>query len=421
MVRKFRFAFLYYHEALHQIPHSAPIINGLMQTNPDCEITVFYTHERQRALVEKIVDPDHLDQIQWEKLALAPLLGVFLYIINLFGPVYRLAILHKFRKKFTRFDALIVNENTTHRLRRLYKMKRPFLVNTGHGSGDRSITFRDVRKYYDLQLISGPKVQSQYEAHGLLRPGGYAQVGFLKCEAIKAMNGKRPRLFDNDRPIILYNPHFDPYLSSWYKMGIDILNFFANNRDYNLIVAPHVMLFKRIFQASVEHIHFSFVRPIPKKYYDIPNIHIDTSSDALIDMTYTQMADIYMGDVSSQVYEFLVKPRPCLFLNCHNANWQGNPYYRFWSYGTVIDRTADLKQELAATVRDHNLYLEKQRKQAEETYGRVEHPSLTAAQAIITRLEALEESSAHPQQIRRWQADHTEHRRRYDDPAQSSG
>lgn len=29
-------------------------------------------------------------------------------------------------------------------------------------------------------------------------------------------------------------------------------------------------------------------------------------------MTYTPAADIYLGDVSSQSYEFLLDPRPCL-------------------------------------------------------------------------------------------------------------
>ena len=39
-------------------------------------------------------------------------------------------------------------------------------------------------------------------------------------------------------------------------------------------------------------------------------------------MTYTKQADIYLGDVSSQVYEFMLKPRPCIFFNPENINYK---------------------------------------------------------------------------------------------------
>ena len=39
-------------------------------------------------------------------------------------------------------------------------------------------------------------------------------------------------------------------------------------------------------------------------------------------MAYTQRADIYLGDVSSQVYEFLLNPRPCVFLNPRRFDWR---------------------------------------------------------------------------------------------------
>ena len=60
-------------------------------------------------------------------------------------------------------------------------------------------------------------------------------------------------------------------------------------------------------------------------------------------MTYMLAADIYLGDVSSQVYEFLLEPRPCIFLNGHNVPWQDNPYYSHWTLGQVID---DVKKGL---------------------------------------------------------------------------
>ena len=54
-------------------------------------------------------------------------------------------------------------------------------------------------------------------------------------------------------------------------------------------------------------------------------------------MTYILAADIYLGDVSSQVYEFLLQPRPCIFLNGHGVTWKHDPYYVHWKLGQVVD------------------------------------------------------------------------------------
>ena len=49
-----------------------------------------------------------------------------------------------------------------------------------------------------------------------------------------------------------------------------------------------------------------------------------------IDMTYTDQASVYIGDVSSQVYEFLRRPRPCIFLNFDRTAWQGDENFAHW-------------------------------------------------------------------------------------------
>jgi hypothetical protein len=139
-----------------------------------------------------------------------------------------------------------------------------------------------------------------------LRPGSYAAVGWPKFEVVRGLNPDKLRLFDNNNPVIVYNPHFDQKVSSWGPMGLGVLNFFAKNSNYNLIFASHVVLFKRF----VRHKGF-----LPKKYRGFPNILIDTGSQASADMTYMLNSDIYLGDVSGQVYEFLLEPRPCIHLS----------------------------------------------------------------------------------------------------------
>ena len=96
-------------------------------------------------------------------------------------------------------------------------------------------------------------------------------------------------------------------------------------------------------------------------------------------MTYMLAADIYLGDVSSQVYEFLLEPRPCIFLNGHNVTWQDNPYYFHWTLGQVVDDVqTGLRPALEKAFTSHPHFLPKQCKAFAYTF-RMESDS-TAAQ-----------------------------------------
>jgi hypothetical protein len=66
---------------------------------------------------------------------------------------------------------------------------------------------------------------------------------------------------------------------------------------------------------------------LPAKYRGADNIHIDTGSLASTDMTYTLAADIYLDAVSSPVYAFLCRSRPCVFLNENDVARQDDPDY----------------------------------------------------------------------------------------------
>ena len=114
-------------------------------------------------------------------------------------------------------------------------------------------------------------------------------------------------------------------------MGEGVLEFFAARSDYNLIVAPHVVLFTRSKRHDAR---------MPRGYGNRPNILIDKGSERSTDMTYMRAADIYLGDASSQVYEFLAAPRPCIFLNAHGVAWQDDPHYRHFALGQVVDNIA---------------------------------------------------------------------------------
>jgi CDP-glycerol glycerophosphotransferase (TagB/SpsB family) len=122
-------------------------------------------------------------------------------------------------------------------------------------------------------------------------------------------------------------------------------------------------------------------------FVDHPRIHLDLGGPAAIDMTYTRAADIYLGDVSSQVYEFLRTPKPCLFLNASGADWRGDESFHHWRYGPVLDRAEGVIDAIDAARRGHGDYVEAQKQGFAESFDLRETPSsVRAAQAIVERL-----------------------------------
>ena len=334
-----RIGFLFNHDELHQVAHIAPIIAALQRQAPSARVEIITSSERQAEAVCSFLDPALPTPAFW---SIQPQAGTRL-IEKMLGnmvPLNRLSSLKRNAQLFRQFDALVVPETTTTFLKKNRQTDRPKLIFFPHGAGDRSIGFSPEISLFDYVLLPGEKTRDRMLAAGVIRPDNHRIVGYPKFEAF----ADRPpvRLFANDKPVVLYNPHFDPLLSSWFRFGERILDFFADQQDYNLIFAPHVMLFQRKLLASVEHRLLRFRQRIDPRYARLDHMHIDTGSSRSVDMTYTSAADIYLGDVSSQIYEFIRTPRPAIFLNSHCAAWQGNPNYEHWTFGPVLDDIADL-------------------------------------------------------------------------------
>lgn len=277
-----------------------------------------------------------------------------------------------------RFDAIVVPERTTTAIRH-FLPRRTQLIFTPHGAGDRAIMLDPRDRHFGFVLVAGEKSERRLLEAGTIRPGHYAINGYVKLDLMNRMRGQRAPLFANDRPTVLYAPHFRRSVSSWDRFGRAVIDWFAAQDRYNLVVAPHVRLFADASQAAKDAIT---ALAVPGK------IAIDLDSDRLFDMSYTSGADIYLGDVSSQVYEFLTTPRPCLFLNAHGVQWRGDPDYLFWTLGDVLDDLSGLPDALDNAGPRHALYIEAQRQRlAESVGGDPVGAARRGAEAIIAFLE----------------------------------
>ena len=222
-------------------------------------------------------------------------------------------------------------------------------INCMHGAGDGAYGFTKALKDFNLILASGPEIKNRLIQETELKHEQVSIGGYCKFDLIDIFKKNKPTIFNNQSPIFLYNPHFKPELSSWFDWGIEVLKFFKNTPSANLIFAPHIML------------NNSGTINIPDEFLSLDNIHIDLGSHSLIDMSYTIMADIYIGDVSSQVYEFLHKSKPCLFLNNKNINWENNSNYKMWYLGDVAKKIEEIPQLILDCQMNHIHYKEKQK------------------------------------------------------------
>jgi anti-sigma factor RsiW len=226
-----------------------------------------------------------------------------------------------------RFDAIALPERTSILLKKL-GVSRPRFIHLDHGAGDRAAGFDRRIRQFDFVLMAGAKHRERLMGERLIGPQAHAVVGYPKFEAADAIRDPDWNPFDNGLPIVLYNPHFSK-LGSWRPCAEQVLSAFAAQDRYNLILAPHV----RLLDGNEARERWG---PLLDRFEGHPRIYIDRGSDRAIDMTYTMLADLYLGDVSSQVYEYLRVPRPCLFLNPHRVDWADDENYAHWQYGEVV-------------------------------------------------------------------------------------
>ncbi len=365
-----RVGFLFNHYATHQVPHAAPYAFELSRRHPEFEVTIAASSDAELAAAVKIGElyPDHRCILR--RLRPAWWYGPFDSVISKVAFARKNRILADNLDFFASLDALVAPERHCRRLHTTHGLSRLKLIHTRHGAGDREGTSDATMALFDLVLLPGRKYAERFNRLGYLRPGHHVVTGWPKFEAVRAFNPVRRRIFANDNPVVVYNPHFDQRIASWARMGRAVLDFFVANPGYNLIFAPHVVLFKRRWRHRAA---------LPDHYRHAPNILIDTDSEALADMTYLDATDVYLGDVSSQVYEFLIEPRPCIFLDAHGVDWETDDHYAHWRFGPVAtDVARDLGPMLADAFASHAKYLPAQRAGFADTFH--QDPASTAAQ-----------------------------------------
>lgn len=372
-----KIAFLYNHDTIHQIPHAVPVAAALARRGVAVHVLVSSAAQAEtvRALWPAEVP------VVYRDLGLRLVSRIVDHALHHVAPFKRIAILRENAALFRDYDALVVPETTTTMLRTRFGVADLPLIYIPHGAGDGAAGFQDVTRQFDLVLLSGEKVRDRMLAAGLVRDGGYAVIGYPKFDL--TLGRPIERFFDNGLPTVLYNPHFNPFISSWYPFGRAVLDWFAQDGRYNLIFAPHVMLFQRLMHTSLIHRRMGWRGGLPRALLRHPRIRIDTGSRRSIDMSYVRAADLYLGDASSQIYEWISAPRPAVFFNTRGPERAASPDFRHWALGQVITGMEALPGTLERGLGDPSPWAGAQKAAFRETFSVTTEPAGERGAAAI--------------------------------------
>jgi len=265
---------------------------------------------------------------------------------------HRTIIFWKYKNLLSKMDAIVCSLYNDLAIRKQLKNEfRTKLIFAGHGIANRAYSYDPKISQFDFVLVAGKKEEEIRIQKNQLAAEQFNTVGYLKFDIVKEI--KPPTIFQDSKPVILYNPHWELHFSSFVSYGFSILDYFSKSKTYNLIFAPHSLLTVR---------NKSYL-PRINKYSNYDNIHIDLGSEKCNDMSYTKMSDFYLGDISSQVLEFLhYKKRPCLFIDV-TGKYEHNKDYEFhsWKLGDVITKLESVGEAIENSFANHEeLYLEKQ-------------------------------------------------------------
>jgi hypothetical protein len=379
-----RIGFLFNHDQLHQVAHSLPIALALARGRAAAELVVITTNPGLTAEVRRLGGDLIGERIQLREIGLSRWTSRLARgALEQLVPATKLLVYRDNLDLFRSLDVLVVAEKTSLILKTRYGLDRLRIVHTRHGAGDRAIGFDPASAGFDHVLVSGRKIRDRLVAEAKVDPARISIVGYPKFD-LPPEPAPLPPGFDDGRPVVLYNPHPSPHLSSWYAVGRRVLDWFVDHPEWQLIFAPHVMLFQRPYVLTIDKLRVDRAGRIGARYRQAPNIHIDLGSRASTTMAYTDRADLYLGDASSQVYEFLRRPRPCMFLNPHGLPWRDDPNFAHWTAGPVIEDVARLGEGLAeARARHAEIYRPIQQALIDYSFELTDEPSsVRAARAL---------------------------------------
>lgn len=275
-------------------------------------------------------------------------------------------------------DILVSPSDDILGLKRKFNLESKIYVTALHGAGDLGYNFSESLASFDYIFLAGKRLKELLDEEKSKAQLSTVQpyiIGYPKAELCTKF---KTTPFKSDITTIFYAPHFNSYYNSWPNLGQKLVTWISQNESYKLILAPHILMNKKQ------------KKEIAKFCKAIPNIHvdIDSNSKSLIDMTYINQSDIFIGDKTSQVYEFMLQPRPCIFFNTTGTDWKTSKDANFeaWHLGQVVDDQHQIDKAIKNAEVIQEKFVDLQRTAISERISQFEEGSALRAARFIDSL-----------------------------------
>jgi hypothetical protein len=301
-----------YNQSIHHIHHTLFIAIELSNIQNQYPVTVLSTSHEASQIIEG-------------ELAAIP---NRVRLIKIKHPWYRHSGYHVnwfvflCRLRMHRPLAVVVTEYFDNVFRQL-NVKTAWIF-TSHGPENRGFSHPHI-KDYDLVFCASEEDARRVE--NLIGPlTNYQAFGYSKLDYLY-YHPNPDRQARKERPTIIYNPHFDKTQSSFYQSGLALLRALSNGNRYDILFMPHPDLSRkhpRLVQQAAQQPQVTLI--------DRPKINFD----------YFAEADLYITDVSSAAYEWLVFNRPVVFFNPQLLSAENGRLLHIWTCGPVVNNIPDV-------------------------------------------------------------------------------
>ncbi|MBO1074354.1 hypothetical protein [Roseomonas marmotae] len=360
----------------HHVYHLAPVAAELTRLLPGHSVTCLSCSAETSAALERVRAVLEVPALRIEPVRV-PLWGRLLSAVTGRHSSTKMPLLLSLSPRLRRAAAIVTPERTSAQLR-MMGLRHKLMIHFRHGAGDRAPRSEQRQSAFDLVVVPGEKDLRRAQEKGYMPAAKMRACGYVKLEFCTRLARNAPPLFENGRPTVLYNPHFDAATSSW-PLARQVIECFAAQSRYNLIFAPHIRAAENM-EAAERAEWEALARP--------GSIIVDLGSERLIDMSYVLAADIYLGDISSQLYEFLARPRPVAFLNAHRVAWKGDPRFAGWELGEVAESVEEIMPMLDRAVHSHPGVVQRQQAALRQAFGDIEGAARRGAEVIAAAVAA---------------------------------
>lgn len=363
-------AFLFLGEML-LVPHLWPIVDALARQEPELPIDLWISTSVHEDLIDGWLGPEHRNL----RLRRAPGFVALKDFERGRNPPLpaKLPMLARLVPMLRGARVVVCAEQTSLWIPRVLPTRTRYIF-TVHGAGPLNYN-RDGRLKCAWRLLVPSALHTPEHLANGIRPERIVETGYAKASFPPSL---RPSdLFADARPILLYAPHWQRHRSSWWNWGREIVAMLAEQDRYNVILAPHQRLFERDPEACAA------LQVLKAR----PHIHVDSDSFAMVDGSYTAMADLYLGDSSSQIVEYLAQPRPCVLLDSPGMSWRSDEQEGYRNCGDVVRDMAALWPAIAQAPERHPHFADFQTRFAARALGDTSAAApMRAAEAIMQAL-----------------------------------